>query len=221
MKNLGRSRTGAIGASRRVTVPEIGRDARDTSFSRLDVARFGPRGGRRENRSPTATWPQQAGAILSTQRSKIGPLQDQPDLMPPMHPIPDDRPWTRGDLLLTLASLGLVGLSPRPWAAPTFSGFSVSVGVASGYPKPDGMVLSTRLAPEPLAPVGGMRPEVVPVYWEAASDFGFRRIAASGTAYANPEWAHSVQWSPPAWRTTGGTTRSISPIPTCRRPCGA
>lgn len=73
-----------------------------------------------------------------------------------------------------------------------FSRDPFSLGVASGYPTPDGVVLWTRLAPEPLAPDGGMSPAAVPVTWEVAHDEQFRRVARSGVAYAEPEWAHSV-----------------------------
>ncbi|MET0238694.1 MAG: alkaline phosphatase D family protein [Sphingobium sp.] len=67
-----------------------------------------------------------------------------------------------------------------------------TLGVASGEPVSDGMVLWTRLAPAPLEGDGGMPPTAVPVRWEVATDEGFRRIAASGTARAQPEWGHSV-----------------------------
>src|SRR6185369_5273496 len=75
---------------------------------------------------------------------------------------------------------------------PRFAADPFSLGVASGYPEPDGMVLWTRLAPLPGAPGGGMNPEAVPVRWEVSGDERFSRIAASGTAYADPAWAHSV-----------------------------
>ena len=68
------------------------------------------------------------------------------------------------------------------------------LGVASGYPRPDGAVLWTRLAPEPLAEDGhgGMPLRSVPVKWEVARTADFRRIVARGTALAQPELAHSV-----------------------------
>jgi alkaline phosphatase D len=50
----------------------------------------------------------------------------------------------------------------------------------------------TRLAPVPAAPGGGMAPQVVPVAWLVARDEGLKDIAASGTAYASADWAHSV-----------------------------
>jgi alkaline phosphatase D len=66
-----------------------------------------------------------------------------------------------------------------------------TLGVASGYPTPDGMVLWTRLAPDPLNG-GGMPPEPVPVEWQVASDERMSRIVQRGVALAPPEFAHSV-----------------------------
>jgi alkaline phosphatase D len=65
------------------------------------------------------------------------------------------------------------------------------LGVASGDPLPDGSVLWTRLAPDPLNG-GGMPQRNVPVRWEVASDENMSRIVRSGTAYATPGLAHSV-----------------------------
>ncbi|MQA85652.1 MAG: hypothetical protein GEV03_13750 [Streptosporangiales bacterium] len=49
-------------------------------------------------------------------------------------------------------------------------GYPFSLGVASGDPLPDRVVLWTRLAPEPLAPDGrgGMPDRTVPVEWQVA-----------------------------------------------------
>jgi alkaline phosphatase D len=69
-----------------------------------------------------------------------------------------------------------------------------TLGVASGDPAPDGMVLWTRLAPDPLAPdgLGGMPARVVPVEWEVARDERFGVVEQRGTVDAVPEAAHSV-----------------------------
>lgn len=69
-----------------------------------------------------------------------------------------------------------------------------TLGVASGDPLPDGVVLWTRLAPEPLAVdgLGGMPRRIVPVRWEVAEDERFRRVVRRGTALAEPDWGHSV-----------------------------
>jgi alkaline phosphatase D len=67
-----------------------------------------------------------------------------------------------------------------------------TLGVASGDPVPDGVVLWTRLAPDPLVPGGGMPAQPVPVQWEVAADERFRRVVRRGTAHAAPDAAHSV-----------------------------
>ena len=76
------------------------------------------------------------------------------------------------------------------------AGYPFTLGVASGNPAPDGVVLWTRLAPEPLSPdperPGGMAPLVVPVRWEIADDPAMRRVVQQGDADAAPEFAHSV-----------------------------
>ncbi|VTU22701.1 alkaline phosphatase D family protein [Variovorax sp. PBL-E5] len=66
-----------------------------------------------------------------------------------------------------------------------------TLGVASGSPTPDGVVLWTRLAPDPLQG-GGMGKAPVEVDWEVAEDERFARIAARGTARAVAAEAHSV-----------------------------
>ncbi|APU17588.1 PhoD-like phosphatase N-terminal domain-containing protein [Actinoalloteichus fjordicus] len=69
-----------------------------------------------------------------------------------------------------------------------------TLGVASGDPFPDGFVLWTRLAPEPLAEdgMGGMPARSVRVQWELATDERFRRVVRRGTEHARPELGHSV-----------------------------
>ncbi|MBF6331611.1 alkaline phosphatase D family protein [Nocardia transvalensis] len=69
-----------------------------------------------------------------------------------------------------------------------------TLGVASGEPSADGVVLWTRLAPEPLAEdgMGGMPNRVVQVEWEVADDDRFRSVVQRGTADAAPELGHSV-----------------------------
>ncbi|KAA0016523.1 alkaline phosphatase [Antrihabitans cavernicola] len=66
--------------------------------------------------------------------------------------------------------------------------------MASGDPSPDGIVLWTRLAPDPLLPDGhgGMNWDPVTVEYEVAHDERFTRVAARGSAVATRELAHSV-----------------------------
>ncbi|RKN37018.1 alkaline phosphatase D family protein [Streptomyces hoynatensis] len=66
-----------------------------------------------------------------------------------------------------------------------------TLGVASGDPLPDGVVLWTRLAPDPLNG-GGMPNRSVEVEWEVATDSRFRHVARRGTAPAEPAFGHSV-----------------------------
>lgn len=93
----------------------------------------------------------------------------------------------------SLSSLPLLG--HRAIAADRRVNFSTnpfSLGIASGDPTSKGIVLWTRLAPNPLEPAGGMKPEAVKVHWEIASDDSMRRVVRRGVATATPELAHSV-----------------------------
>ena len=76
-------------------------------------------------------------------------------------------------------------------AAPPFSADPFSLGVASGDPAPDGIVLWTRLAPDPLRG-GGMPPQKVTVEWQVATDERMLRLVKRGTTVASPELAHSI-----------------------------
>jgi alkaline phosphatase D len=69
-----------------------------------------------------------------------------------------------------------------------------TLGVASGDPWPDGFVLWTRLALNPLAEdgLGGMPSRVVSVAWEVAEDPAMRNVVQRGVEQAVPESAHSV-----------------------------
>ncbi len=73
-------------------------------------------------------------------------------------------------------------------------GYPFTLGVASGEPLPDGVILWTRLAPDPLHPTrpGGMPNQAMAVGWQIAEDEAFRHVVQSGTANAQPDWAHSV-----------------------------
>ncbi len=80
------------------------------------------------------------------------------------------------------------------WTRSDAYGFAAdpfTLGVASGDPWPDSVVLWTRLAPDPLNG-GGMNAAKVPVKWEVATDERMQKIVAKGTAMAEPEFGHSV-----------------------------
>ena len=105
----------------------------------------------------------------------------------------------RRRFLKALGALGFAAGAPARAqlnAKPRFAAFPFTLGVASGYPGNTFLTLWTRLAPVPEAPGGGMPPDIVPVLWEVARDEGMKDIAASGTVYATPEWAHSVHAEP-------------------------
>jgi alkaline phosphatase D len=70
--------------------------------------------------------------------------------------------------------------------------YPFTLGVASGDPLSDAVVIWTRLAPSPLDPDGGMPSRSVQVYWEVARDDKFRRVDRRGLAWAHPESAHSI-----------------------------
>ncbi|MGW6789148.1 alkaline phosphatase D family protein [Streptomyces chartreusis] len=67
-----------------------------------------------------------------------------------------------------------------------------TLGVASGDPLPDSVLLWTRLAPAPYQPDSGLPAQRITVHWELAHDEGFTRIARRGAAIAYPEFNHTV-----------------------------
>src|SRR3954468_3358518 len=79
----------------------------------------------------------------------------------------------------------------RATERPSFAGYPFTLGIASGWPSPTGVVLWTRLAPDPLHG-GGMGLHAVVVRWEVADDETFARVVQRGAADARPSRAHSV-----------------------------
>jgi len=103
---------------------------------------------------------------------------------------------SRRELLAIASKLGMAAvLQPlmpaRVFSQATFTKDPFTLGVASGDPWHDGVVLWTRLAPDPLGG-GGMPMANVEVGWELAHDDGFKRLAQSGVAIARPELGHAV-----------------------------
>jgi len=76
-------------------------------------------------------------------------------------------------------------------SAPVLGAYPFTLGVASGDPIPDGVVLWTRLAPKPFEG-GGMPAVRFEVAWEIAADESFRTIVQKGIEIARPELGHSV-----------------------------
>ncbi len=106
--------------------------------------------------------------------------------------------FNRRDFLIGSASAWALSAFrlPRPiatgrLAAPRFASYPFTLGIASGDPSPDGMVLWTRLAPDPLRG-GGMPAAPVEVEWTIAENELMSRTVQRGTAIAAPELGHSV-----------------------------
>ncbi|HEX6686724.1 MAG TPA: alkaline phosphatase D family protein [Candidatus Limnocylindrales bacterium] len=79
-------------------------------------------------------------------------------------------------------------------SAKTIGGYPFALGVASGDPAPDSVVLWTRLAVDPLAPDGrfGVPGETIPVLYQVAADENFADVVRAGVAFATPQLGHSV-----------------------------
>ncbi len=93
----------------------------------------------------------------------------------------------------TTTTAGATTTVPVASAGIDLPGDPFTLGVASGEPLPDAVVLWTRLAPDPTAVGGGMPgDDAVEVGWEIASDEAFTDVIAQGTAVAEGRYAHSV-----------------------------
>ncbi len=93
-----------------------------------------------------------------------------------------------------LAAVPLLGtrVEGRVLRRVSFDRDPFTVGVASGDPDANGVVLWTRLAPDPLTPDGGMSRDLIEVQWEVATDDAMQTIVQRGTTIATPQLAHSV-----------------------------
>ena len=107
---------------------------------------------------------------------------------------------SRRRFVLGLGATAAIALTPRcgtrpspspPTRLPPRLPYPFTLGVASGEPSPDGVVLWTRLAPNPLAG-GGMPERPVPVQWQVGTDEHFRHVVAHGIEIADPAFGHSV-----------------------------
>jgi alkaline phosphatase D len=105
-------------------------------------------------------------------------------------------PLSRREFLRLAASTAAVAASGSAcdWTSAAVPSWPFTLGVASGDPLADRVVLWTRLAPDPVAPdgAGGMPDEPVTVFWEVAHDEAFASVARVGSAIAHPSLAHSV-----------------------------
>ena len=92
--------------------------------------------------------------------------------------------------LAASASAGAGALPAVPADAGN-AGYPFSLGVASGSPLPNAVVIWTRILHDPLN-AAAMPSVAFAVRWEVAEDERFSRIVATGTASAAPRLAHSV-----------------------------
>ncbi|HTY17239.1 MAG TPA: alkaline phosphatase D family protein [Myxococcota bacterium] len=107
---------------------------------------------------------------------------------------------TRRELLRAAAVLGASWLVPSAARAAVASATGrvrfiappFALGVASGYPTPDGFTLWTRLAPAPFEEDGGMDAAAVPVRWQVSEDERFGRVVAEGTEVTHAGLSHSL-----------------------------
>jgi alkaline phosphatase D len=87
-------------------------------------------------------------------------------------------------------------LSPAIAAAglkkPDFRTTPFRLGVASGYPQEDGMILWTRLVPEPIVQPTLDEVDDIELVFEIARDPDFRQVVQRGLTRAEAVFAHSV-----------------------------
>ena len=102
-------------------------------------------------------------------------------------PVTIDR---RSLLQLAAASAGTFWLARSAWSQPRLAANPFALGVASGSPTHDSVVLWTRLLAEGWFDSLGTQP--ITVRWEIAHDEHFRRIAQCGQAQALAGLGHSV-----------------------------
>ena len=71
-----------------------------------------------------------------------------------------------------------------------------ALGVASGDPLPDSVILWTRVVADPFDPGGGIGTEPIPVRWEIAADEDFSEVVGEGGTVTDSALAHSVHIDP-------------------------
>ena len=92
----------------------------------------------------------------------------------------------------SVVQASLIGQAiPRFASAQRLGGYPFTLGIASGDPLPDGIVLWTRLAPDPLNG-GGMPSRSVAVEWQIALDSNMQQVVQRGAVLATPALGHSV-----------------------------
>ncbi|MET9419094.1 PhoD-like phosphatase N-terminal domain-containing protein, partial [Streptomyces klenkii] len=110
-------------------------------------------------------------------------------------------PWLRRRFLTLTAAATALAFTVVPDARAStaelrgrdFGDTPFTLGVASGDPLPDAVVLWTRLAPRPWEPEGGLPAVGIAfVSWEVAEDEQFSRVVRRGRAVATSDFGYSV-----------------------------
>lgn len=83
---------------------------------------------------------------------------------------------------------------PEPTHVVDLEGDPFTLGVASGDPDQDSVVIWTRLALDPVAEdgLGGVPAEPIDVVWEVADGPDFSKLLAAGIVTAEPDHAHAI-----------------------------
>ncbi len=107
-----------------------------------------------------------------------------------------DRRRFVGGASAALATFAMPALTRHARAQNWHAGNPFSLGVASGAPRPDGFVLWTRLAPEPMSTnpetPGGMSGGDVSLRYEIATDDAMAKVVRRGEATAEHKFGYSV-----------------------------
>ncbi|MEO7105786.1 MAG: alkaline phosphatase D family protein, partial [Rhodoferax sp.] len=111
----------------------------------------------------------------------------------PTHPPSPRHALTRRQLL-QLASAGTAALAmpDKTWSKTRFATNPFTLGVASGSPTHDSIVLWTRLLQEGQSGGSTLGDKPIVVRWDIADDAQFTHIVRGGQAQAHPALAHSV-----------------------------
>ena len=93
---------------------------------------------------------------------------------------------------LASAAASTLWLPRSAWSQVRINSNPFTLGIASGSPTSDGIVLWTRLAPSGFLGAANLGVDNITVRWEIAHDEGFTRIVQSGQTQALAALAHSV-----------------------------
>ena len=109
--------------------------------------------------------------------------------------IESHRPTRRSFLAFTGSLAAAAVWSSRAAGAvvqnPKFADNPFKLGVASGDPWPSGVVIWTRLAPQPLDG-GGLGEDAIEVSWQVTEDEQMTKVVRSGSTVATRQFAHAA-----------------------------